>query len=628
MSPEKILLGHVCGKGIRKCVCPCRSGLTVHGGRDITHAGRMSNKLYIFDCLSKKLRMADAPFMTIGRGQGNVFRCMMRAESGGSFAMREGMCRFFPHSTISSYSLNGQNLQQEAEVRPGMLNLLVLAGGCFVVWNGDESQLPDFGSFDPDEWYAYDKTTGQWSAVMRLRDLARIPVDLVDKTLVLFKGISSCAFELRDILDVVRFVMEESGEIPKSSRPATTPATAAWMEGKEDKEICCPHCWQRFPLSHAMAISSHPKLMGDNILGKSASRRFTPVNVDQQGVPVDAMGLSVREYACPWCHHMLPPFFESSRQMIFPLVGMVNAGKTYYLTTMLHELEYALSREFGIAFRDADSSGNAPLNSMRVKLFNASGPQDAYLEPTTAESALYHDVWKRGQYVRAPRPFVYNLSRSKKTYTMVVYDTAGSSYDPDNGEHELATGHLEAASAILFLFDPTVDIAFSKVIKSSKDTKRLGRQPRQERQALMLSEMEMRLRAALRLRPEKKLDVPLAVIIGKSDTWQELLGAEPLLPSVRSGQFQPKFADVNSKRLRELLFSISPNICMNAEAISTNVHYFAVSSFGGAPELFTDDRGQIHLAPPDGVVHPNRVIDPILWALHCKEPNLLRKTSF
>ena len=66
---------------------------------------------------------------------------------------------------------------------------------------------------------------------------------------------------------------------------------------------------------------------------------------------------------------------------------------------------------------------------------------------------------------------------------------------------------------------------------------------------------------------------------------------------------------------------------MNAEAISTNVHYFAVSSFGGAPELFTDDRGQIHLVPPDGVVRPNRVIDPILWVLHCKEPNLLRKTS-
>ena len=571
--------------------------------------------------------MADASFMTIGRGQGNVFRCMMRAESGGSFAMRGGVCRFFPHSTISSYSLNRQSLQQESEVQPGVLNLLVLAGGCFVVWNGEENQLPDFSGFDSEEWYAYNKTPGQWSAAMRLRDLAGIPANWVDKTLVLFKGLSSCAFELRDILDVVRFVMEERGEVPKSSQAAAVPATASWMEGKEDKEICCPHCWQRFPLSHALAVSSHPKLTGDSILGKNAPQRFTPVNVDQQGIPVDAMGVSVREYACPWCHHKLPPYFERIRQMIFSLVGMANAGKTYYLTTMLHELEYALPREFGITFRDADSSGNAPLNMMRVKLFNAVGLQDAYLEPTAVESDLYHDVWKKGQYVRAPRPLVYSLSREKKTYTMVVYDTAGASYDPDDSTNELATGHLEAASAILFLFDPTVDIAFSKVIKNTKDTKKLGGQPRQERQALMLSEMEMRLRAALHLPPEKKLDVPLAVIIGKSDAWQELLGSEPLLPSVRSGQFQPKFVDVNSKRLRELLFSISPNICMNAEAISTNVRYFAVSSFGGDPETFTDDRGQAHLVPPDGVVHPNRVIDPVLWALHCKEPNLLRKMS-
>ncbi len=585
----------------------------------------MGNKLYIFDCLSKKLRMADASFMTIGRGEENVFRCMMRAQAGGSFAMRGGVCRFFPHSTISSYSLNGQLLQHEGEVQPGTLNLLVLAGGCFVVWSGDDNMLPDFSAFDPEEWYAYDKATGRWSQSMRLPDLVKIPADAVDKTLVLFKGMTSCAFELRDMLDVARFVMEERGEIPKSAPPVSAPAQMVWMESESDKEICCPNCWQRFPLSHALAVSAHPRLTGDNILGKDAPQRFSPVNVDRQGVPVDAMGVSVREYACPWCHHKLPPFFERTRQLIFSLVGEFSAGKTYYLATMLHELEYALPREFGIAFRDADSMGNAPLNAIRTRLFSATGVRESYLEPTQPGGALYHEVWMKERYVSAPRPFVYSLSQEKKNYTMVVYDTAGASFDPQDSTHELATGHLESASAILFLFDPTMDIAFRKVIKGMVGAKKLAAPYTQERQAAMLSEMEMRLRSALHLPPEKKLSVPLAVMIGKSDTWQELLGSEPLLPSVRSGQFQPKFVDANSKRLRELLFSISPNICMNAEAISTNVRYFAVSPFGGNPENMTDENGHTLQVPAGGVVRPNRVIDPVLWALHCKDASLLRK---
>ena len=209
---------------------------------------------------------------------------------------------------------------------------------------------------------------------------------------------------------------------------------------------------------------------------------------------------------------------------------------------------------------------------------------------------------------------------------MTLYDTAGTGYEPDGKEAEDEAGHLEAASAIFFLFDPTADIAFRKIIKMDDGaSKAKGRRVR-ERQALMLSDVEMRLRSALHLPPEKKLAVPLAIIIGKSDVWQDLLGPEPLLPSVRNGQFQPKFVDANSKRLREFLFNISPNICTNAETVSSNVRYFAVSSFGGETAEVTDERGEAYCVPANGKVKPNRVIDPMLWALHCKEPDLLRKS--
>lgn len=585
----------------------------------------MINKLFIYDCLNGKLRVSDAAFMSIGKAESNVFRCCMGADVGGSFALRGDACLFFPHGSIASYSLNGVRHTKEAIIKPGMMNLFVLAGGCFICWFGTENQLPNFSLYNPNEWFVYDKRTGRWQGPMKLTDLPSLRATAPADALAVISGMNSCAFMLADVIEAVNSLSQDAvrpdGRAPSAAAPVPMP-----IEMK--RTMYCPHCWQAFQLGQALAVAAHPKLCGDSILGEDAQKRFTPVNVDAQGYPLDAMGMSVRDYACPWCHHKLPPFFTRTQQHIFSLIGIPAAGKTYYLSCLLHELEYALPREFGIAFRDADPSANSPLNAMRMRLFSAERPQDAYLDKTRQQGHLYHKVWKNGRYITMPRPFVYNLSRGSKTHSLVLYDTAGENCEPgsDMGQEQSA-GHLAVASAIFFLFDPTSDASFRKLIHEDEDASlRLGAHM-QERQALMLSETEMRLRTALRLPPDEKLDVPLAVIIGKSDTWQGLLGTEPLLPCVRSGQFQPKFVDANSKRLRQLLFNVSPHICANAEAISTNVRYFAVSSFGAAPETFHDERtGDVLLAPAGGKVRPIRVIDPMLWALHCQEPGLLSKT--
>ena len=539
--------------------------------------------------------------------------------------MRGEACYFFPHSSINTYSLNGSKQQKEAIIRPGALNLFVLAGGCFICWFGSENRLPDFSRYNPQEWFVYDKRTTRWQGPFRLADLPTLRNTVPADALAVISGMDACAFQLSDIIEMVEGVAAEAIRTPDGRSPSGVAHTAAPAEMQ--REMYCPHCWQPFRLAHALAVAVHPKLCGDPILGEDAQKRFTPVNTDASGFPVDALGMSVREYACPWCHHKLPPFFTRTNQHIFSLIGIPAAGKTYYLSCMLHELEYALPREFGIAFRDADPTANRPLNAMRMRLFSADSPREAYLDKTRQQGQLYHKVWKNGRYSTMPIPFVYNLSRGGKTQSLVLYDTAGENCEPggDIGQ-EQSVGHLAVASAIFFLFDPTSDAAFRKLISGEDEASLKQGAHMQERQAIMLSETEMRMRTALHLPPDEKLDVPLAVIIGKCDTWQKLLGAEPLLPSVRNGQFQPKFIDANSKRLRQLLFNVSPHICTNAEAISSNVRYFAVSSFGAPPETFTDEQtGDVLLAPAGGKVRPLRVIDPMLWALHCKEPGLLNK---
>ena len=134
----------------------------------------------------------------------------------------------------------------------------------------------------------------------------------------------------------------------------------------------------------------------------------------------------------------------------------------------------------------------------------------------------------------------------------------------------------------------------------------------------------MRLRTKLNLPPAEKLQVPLAVIIGKCDTWSHLLGPEPLLPTIRNGMFMTEHVNLNSARLRQFLFNIAPHICANAEAISSNVRYFAASALGASPVEFTDEAsGSMLIGPASGEVHPFRVTDPVMWALHEVAPSLI-----
>ena len=184
--------------------------------------------------------------------------------------------------------------------------------------------------------------------------------------------------------------------------------------------------------------------------------------------------------------------------------------------------------------------------------------------------------------------------------------------------------HLTVASAILFLFDPTANPGFRQLLQESQDPQLRNSMYRPGRQAMLLAESEMRLRTRLNLPPSEKIDVPMAVIIGKSDTWAHLLGPEPLLPATRNGMFMAEHVNVNSTRLRQFIFNIAPHICTNAEAISSNVRYFAASSLGESPVEFTDEHsGSTLIGPASGEVHPIRVTEPLLWALHNVAPSLI-----
>ncbi len=549
--------------------------------------------------------------MTVGNAEGNTFRLTMRAANGGVFAQRNGFCRFFPRTQIGANSLNGCELNQNLLIKQNTYYMLVLADGCFVLWFGDEDKKPDFAAFRPHIWYTYSQHTGEWSEGMKLTDLCHISPDESSTMMATFDGLGSYVFLMQDILHVAAFAQEMGID-------------ASLADNTVDKGLCCPTCRSTFSQSELLNIATHPELKGDDLLGADAMRRFVATTTDSEGFVIDDYGTRCTEIACPVCHHKLPSFFEQMKQHVFSLIGVPASGKSYFLAALVQELEHTLPMGFGIPFRDADPTANRPLNDMRTKVFSTDSPLEAHMGKTNLRTNSVRHINKDGAYYKMPRPFIYTLNKGQDIHSIVLYNNTAISAECNcNSDFGPYIDNIKLADSIFFLFDPTSNPGFRALLKGCSDPQIQQNLYPPGRQSSLLAETEIRLRTELNLPPGRKINKPLALIIGKCDTWLHLLGPEPLLPIVRNNQIRMDNVDANSERLRVLLFRIAPQLCANVEAISSNVRYFAASSFGRSAIDFTDENGATILGSPGAPLTPVRVTDAFFWSICNLEPKLL-----
>ncbi|MBQ4614560.1 MAG: hypothetical protein IJB31_06505 [Akkermansia sp.] len=592
------------------------------------------NKLFIYDCCIGKLRASGSDFMDMGAAEQNTFRLHMNEPRGGSFAIRGDVCRFYPNVHISSFSLNGKDFSTDCDITIDTLHLMVVASGCFLIWFGNEEFRPDFSPFDPTNWYVYNKEKGEWMGPFALKEMADMPDSPDNRLLATFPGLDGQAFYLKDIRSVAKFAPEiqvkspteqkfskQHPSISRQNIPTQDPDKA--VEQRSGRDYVCPHCHHKFTENEILSIAVHHNLRGDDILGHSAMRRFLPSSFDAQGIPTDEYGATCPESACPACHLHLPPFFRQTTQHIVPIVGSSGAGKTYYLLSLIHQMESDLPKMFNSAFRDADPSGNSVITHMKHKLFSASTPQQAYVGNTGYNGKLYQPVWSNGEFQNQPKPFIFNINNRAKAHSLVLYDSAGDAFMPNKeDERHRKEAVLRSPSGCLFLYDPCADSAFVRLLGEKKEietpTQQLGSQ------TTILTETELRLRLHTNTPPGERLPIPLAFIVGKADIWQHLMGPESLLPAIYNGKVITEHIETNSKRIRQFLFNINPSICTNAEAIAERVCYFAVSSLGAEPVRFRDpETGEILTAPSPAELRPKNVTHPLLWILsQCKDAPL------
>lgn len=494
-------------------------------------------------------------------------------------------------------------------------HLLALRAGDTRTW---------LANMDHEQWFIFDKLAQTKSGPCAFQELApyvRARKDGGDAAVLLCRGLTGMGFYAEHVLPYL--------VPPPLPAPAENDGAGSWQEASaidvEYGAFTCPVCWLRFDRGDAMNIAVHASLRGDPLLGEAAMQRFHATRFNDKGQAVDALGIPAPELACPHCRRKLPPGFLDSPHHIFSIVGAPSSGKSYYLSVLVKMLQNTLYQKFGVVFRDADPSENVILNHMKTQLFSASTVEEAVLAKTELEGAMYETLPRLGRKVRLPKPFIFNLSNPRdpaQDFSVVFYDNAGEHFEPTrNSADSPGAQHIAAAAGIFFLFDPLHNAEFRRRLAGLKDPQLDLR--RMDQQDVILAETEVRIKSLLGLDKGQRIATPLAVVVGKSDTWRHLLGPDELIWPVREGSLDPDAVDANSARIRALLLEICPAIVANAEAISSDVKYFAASPLGSSPVAFTDSRGVQLIGPDPQLIQPHHAEVPTLWVLSRLAPGMV-----
>ena len=464
---------------------------------------------------------------------------------------------------------------------------------------------------------------------------ARDSMGLDPDSTPVFKGSSEVGFYLRQlmVLEPEREAPSTEDEIESDKEPVADRVVDEVMENpsmtryidSDNGEFTCPICWLKFDRGDVMHVAVHDSLFGDPLLGEEQMKRFHATRFNDRGQALDECGIPCTEIACPHCRRTLAPGFFDEPHKIFSIVGAPQSGKSYYLTVLIKLLQTTLFRDFGVVFRDADPTGNAPINEMKAHLFSAQNPAQAFLTKTQLEGAMYERLPRYDRMVTLPKPFIYSLSGAEsddENCSIVFYDNAGEHFQPgQDSTNSPGAQHIASSDAIFFLFDPTINPDFRRSISDSEDPQ--FKSQVSDQQDIILAETEVRIKKLLGLDRREKVQTPLAIIIGKCDSLIDKIGSENLKNPIVDGTLDVGAVEANSQLVRNLMEEHCPYVIANAERISSDVCYFAASAFGHTPVTFEDDKGVSRIGPDPQKINPMYVEIPTLWALSRVRPGLV-----
>lgn len=388
----------------------------------------------------------------------------------------------------------------------------------------------------------------------------------------------------------------EITEPEEGSSPNSVPGKGSGVDFTEEVpegDITCPHCWKTFSKENVRYIASHPDLVGDSIAGEFEQKRFVPTVFHSNGLPLDARGMPCTDMACPHCHLRIPASIVDLSSTYISIAGAPSSGKSYFLTSMIHQLRKALP-ENNYSFYDVDPVINSVLNGYEDTIFLSLNPDDVVSLPKTQQigNDFSNQILKNGIAFELPKPFIFRLqntnpaAKTRVDRNLVVYDNAGEHFQPGaDSISNPATIHLSHSNGIVFLFDPLNDVNMRKGCDQRDPQTALNTKVMD--QTTLFAEMVNRIRRHGNFVSGQTCQIPLIVAVGKYDTWKEMLPKD--LENLKL--FRENQDDLTTEldwsvvldvsfALRELILNVAPALVAQAEAFFEKVIFVPVSSFG------------------------------------------------
>lgn len=544
--------------------------------------------------------------------QEKIRGCFMFEKDGGIWIQTAGQ--------VQSVVLDGSTVSEPVLLDPNMDHTLKTRSRCLVL----RSKANKEGSLDQlnvDRWCIYDPASKQTYGPVPMTQLESIVEahHLGRSGVFAYLEGTQMGFYLKDLLPV-------NSEPPAVSLSADVLTACIDVDGGK---FCCPTCYSRFDRDDVLWVAKHPSLL-DRCKWEKRQLRFRPTGFNEHGQALDSAGETCTEIACPHCKEGLAPGFLQLKNFYVSLLGDIASGKDYYLLSLIKQLEQMLPQCFGLAWRDCDTKKNEKLSKCIAAIFGGSrNPQELAITVTAPCGSNYATIELDGRIQAPARPFTYSITPLRASNTVTtpqgslvhLYDLAGPDCRPSFQSPGMSS--LKESSVILFLFDPTQDIGFRKILREHPDSQfklqyfGIGHD-------IILAEIACRARSAANLPAYEKISIPLAVMVGKCDTWLHLVKADGEFPRnpIQQNRLNLDVVQKNSDYVRDLMMQISPGTVAVAESVAHDVMYFPVSALGHSPVISHTRDGDV-LCPIPGEVKPILPAVPFLWAFSKANPDLI-----
>jgi hypothetical protein len=284
---------------------------------------------------------------------------------------------------------------------------------------------------------------------------------------------------------------------------------------------------------------------------------------------------------------------------LIAVVGATEAGKSVFLTVLIHELMHRVGEQINAAILAADDSTRERFASNYERLLYRDRSLPTLAEPTAAAD-------RQPLVFRIATETRWPFATAARQQTLLsVHNTAGEVLGSQRNVSVLAS-YLAAADGIVLLLDPLqMPGARSLARPGTQMPLRVGREP-----VVALEQVTDVLLAVEGRRPGSVISKPLAIALTKLDALRHDL--EETSPLRRPAPQAPYFDETDSLAVHDQVRHMlarwdGTRIDMTVRANYQRFRYFGLSALGDPP---TSD----NMVSPAGI-QPYRVADPLLWLL-------------